>query len=71
MPAPRFPMQADWDLPRLLGYFGSYSATKRCREATGTDPVAALADAFEAGWGDPAQPRRVSWPLFVHARRKP
>lgn len=67
---PAFDMHADWTLPRLLGYFGSYSATKRCREATGDDPVAAVADAFEAGWGAPAQVHRVSWPLFVHARRK-
>lgn len=68
---PGFGMDADWTLPRLLGYFGSYSATKRSREATGEDPVAALAAVFAAGWGDPSRTRRVSWPLFVHARRKP
>lgn len=68
---PRFELQADWPLERLLGYFGSYSATRRHREATGTDPVARLAGAFADGWGDPARTRRVSWPLFVHARRKP
>lgn len=67
---PRFDMHADWTLARLLGYFGSYSATKRCREATGADPVAALAQAFADAWGDPGQSHRVSWPLFVHARRK-
>lgn len=68
---PSFDLHADWTLARLLGYFGSYSATKRCREATGEDPVAALAQEFAAAWGDPGQARRVSWPLFVHARRKP
>ncbi|HVI58907.1 MAG TPA: class I SAM-dependent methyltransferase [Luteimonas sp.] len=69
--APALELEADWPLPRLLGYFASYSATKRCREATGVDPVAAHADAFAAAWGDPATARRVRWPLFVHARRKP
>ena len=68
---PGFVMRAEWTLPRLLGYFGSYSATKRCREATGGDPVAALADAFAQAWGDPSRARPVSWPLFVHVRRKP
>ena len=68
---PGFQMDAEWTLPRLLAYFGSYSATKRCREATGADPVAALADAFAEAWGDPSHARRVSWPLFVHARRRP
>ena len=67
---PGFEMQADWSLARLLGYFGSYSATRRCREATGADPVAALAGDFAAAWGDPARTQRVSWPLFIHARRK-
>ena len=68
---PGLAMRAEWPLARLLGYFGSYSATKRCREATGTDPVAALAAEFAAAWGDPGQPRPLEWPLFVHARRKP
>ena len=66
-----FELAADWPLPRLLAYFASYSATTRCRDATGHDPVAACAQEFAAGWGDPATARRVRWPLFVHARRKP
>jgi SAM-dependent methyltransferase len=68
--APAFELTAQWTLPRLLGYFASYSARKRCREATGRDPVAAHAPAFAAAWGDPEQPCPVHWPLFVHARRK-
>ena len=67
---PGFDMQADWTLDRLLGYLGSYSATQRCREATGADPVAAAAGAFARAWGDPGRTQRFSWPLFVHARRK-
>jgi SAM-dependent methyltransferase len=67
---PAFELRAQWTLPRLLGYFASYSASKRCREATGNDPVAAHAPALTAAWGDPDVPREVRWPLFVHARRK-
>jgi SAM-dependent methyltransferase len=69
--APQFALHAEWTLPRLLGYFASYSASKRCREATGRDPVAAHADAFAAAWGDPLVARPLRWPLFLHARRKP
>jgi Methylase involved in ubiquinone/menaquinone biosynthesis len=68
--APAFELQAQWTLPRLLGYFSSYSASKRCRDATGRDPVAAHAPAFAAAWGDPQVARPVRWPMFVHARRQ-
>jgi SAM-dependent methyltransferase len=68
--APVFDMAADWPLARLLGYFGSYSATRRHRDRTGEDPVARHADALAAAWGDPEAERRLRWPLFVHARRK-
>jgi SAM-dependent methyltransferase len=67
---PAFELRAQWTLPRLLGYFASYSASKRCREATGNDPVAAHAPALAAAWGDPDALCEVRWPLFVHARRK-
>lgn len=67
---PPLEMTADWLLPRLLGYFSSYSAVKRCREATGADPVAAHTDVFAAAWGDRSATRRMRWPLFIHARRK-
>ena len=69
--APPFQLVAQWTLPRMLGYFSSYSASKRCREATGQDPVSAHAPAFAAAWGDPDAARTMRWPMFVHARRKP
>lgn len=69
--APALEMEAQWPLARLLGYFASYSATKRHREATGTDPVALHAGALAVAWGHPEALRRLRWPMFVHARRKP
>lgn len=69
--APKLELEADWPLARMLGYFSSYSATKRYREVRGTDPVAAYADAFAAACGDADATQRLRWPLFVHARRKP
>lgn len=71
VPAPAFAMTARWTLPRLLGYFASYSASRRYRERTGADPVAAHRPAFEAACPDPGTRLELRWPLFVHARRKP
>lgn len=70
VPPAYFALCACWTLPRLLGYFASYSASKRCRDATGRDPVAIHTPALAAAWGDPEIAHNVSWPLFVHARRK-
>ena len=70
LPVPAFELRAEWTLPRLLGYFSSYSATKAHRERTGEDPVALHTDALRAAWGEPGRARTVRWPLFVHARRK-
>ena len=71
MATPSFGLQVQWTLPRLLGYFSSYSAIRRCHDASGRDPVAVHAPAFAAAWGDPEIARPLSWPLFLHARRKP
>lgn len=68
-PAPAFAMTADWSLSQLLGYFASWSATGRYRQATGEDPVAGLAERLTPVWGDPAHPRTVTWPLAVRVGR--
>ena len=67
---PHLELTAQWTLPRMLGYFSSYSATKRYVDANGANPVSAHADAIRAAWGDPSTVRTLRWPLFVHARRK-
>jgi len=67
---PAFAMTAEWTLPRLLGYFSSYSATKQYSEANGRDPVALHAAEIGAAWGDPGTTQTLRWPLFVHARHK-
>ena len=67
---PVFELRAQWTLPRMLGYFSSYSATKRYIDAHGRDPVAAHAPAIARAWGDPDTTRTLRWPMFVHARRK-
>ncbi|MFN3586060.1 MAG: class I SAM-dependent methyltransferase [Moraxellaceae bacterium] len=64
-------MTADWTLPQLLGYLGTWSSTSRCRAATGADPLLPLAAALAPHWGDPEQRRTVRWPLPIRIGRRP
>jgi SAM-dependent methyltransferase len=63
------PMSADWTLPQLLGYIGTWSAVARYRTAAGRDPLAKLADRLLPLWGATDRIRRVEWPLSVRAGR--
>jgi hypothetical protein len=63
-------MTADWQLPELAGYLRTWSATTRCHEATGRDPVEALAPELEPLWGPADMARRVTWPLALRVGRR-
>lgn len=67
--APQLTLSADWDLAHFIGYQATWSATKRYRETTGIDPIPALAAAIAPLWGDPAQLRKISWPLALRVGR--
>ncbi len=71
LPAEAGWLEAEWSLQRFLRYLGSSSASARCLQASGDDPVARHAPALAAAWGDPSDLRQVQWPLFLHLRRKP
>lgn len=62
---PALEMTAEWRLADLLGYLGTWSAVKRCREATGRDPLAGVAGPLREAWGEPETPRPVRWPLHL------
>ncbi len=67
--APRFTIEASLDLPALLGYVGTWSATRRYLEARGEDPVPELGKALADSWGEPGAARPVRWPLVMRAGR--
>lgn len=69
--APPVHMETTWNLPQLLGYFRSWSATARYVVTHGSDPVAILAAELAPLWGDPEQPRAMAWPLSLRVGRKP
>lgn len=66
---PPLEMRAEWPLDHLLGYFGTWSAVNRCRRATGSDPLDALAAPLTAAWGDRTAPRTIRWPLHLRVGR--
>jgi len=66
--APPFAMAADWDLEHLLGYLGTWSATRRYQARHGADPREQIGAELSAAWGA-VERRRLRWPLLVRAGR--
>jgi SAM-dependent methyltransferase len=69
VPTPVFTMTFDWSLDHLLGYLETWSAVKAFRQGTGNDPLALVDVELRTAWGDPAETKRVSWPLVLRAGR--
>lgn len=65
LPRRVFRMQMTWTLAELVSGFRTWSAALRYKEDRGVDPLDVLADEFRAAWGDPEQPRRVTWPVYL------
>ena len=68
---PKFQMQANWSLHHLLGYLGTWSATKNFIGANGFDPVTSLANELAKLWGNPVMMRKIDWPLNVRVGTVP
>jgi len=62
---PAFTMETHWSLDQLLGYLRTWSAVRRYREARGSDPVTATAEALLPLWGEPGTIRTIRWPMPV------
>jgi SAM-dependent methyltransferase len=70
LPVPSFEMQAHWTLEQLLGYVGTWSATQRCREVLGSDPVAKLREQLARHWGEAGTVRSITWPVSLRVGRR-
>lgn len=67
--APEFSMRAEWSLDQLMGYYSTWSGTKRYAEAKGENPLLELRMELEALWGAAELKREVKWPLALHLGR--
>lgn len=66
---PQFEIKMRWTLEKLLGYFSSWSGTKRYTEAQGKSPLPQLEAEMLAVWGDPGVAREVRWPITLRVGR--
>jgi len=66
---PQFSMSEDWHVDQALGYFRTWSASKRYQLEHKRDPVSRHEAALRHAWGDARRP--ISWPLTVKAGRRP
>lgn len=64
---PAFEMAMAWTADQALGYFRTWSASRRFQQARGSDPFAALEGPLREAWGDGL--RHMRWPLTVKAAR--
>lgn len=62
---PRFEIVKSFDLPGLLGYLSTWSATRNAREAGRTDILEQFATDLTELWGDPGTQRPVRWPISL------
>jgi SAM-dependent methyltransferase len=67
MAAPDFEIEHLWDAAQLMAYLDTWSATMEYRNKMGSDPREIVWSDFHQAWGDPAEVRRVTWPLTVVA----
>ncbi len=60
-------MAANWCVDDMLGYLGTWSASRRFERAHGRDPVDEIEAELRKAWG--AQQQHVAWPLTIRASR--
>jgi SAM-dependent methyltransferase len=68
LPAPAFEMSVNWSADDMLGYFHTWSATRRYMRERKTDPAAGIEADLRQAWGQGR--RRVRWPLVLRLSRK-
>ena len=66
--SPRFDLEVDWSMEQLLGYFASWSATARYRQAKRIDPIPELRSVLSPHFTQATI--RVRWPLSLRVGRK-
>jgi SAM-dependent methyltransferase len=66
---PPFRLEKRWDLPALIGYLRTWSATQRYEKAEGRDPLLLIRDELAAAWGAPERVRSMRWDLDLRVGR--
>lgn len=67
--APPFRTDMRWNMEDLLGYFETWSASVKYREANGVRPTGLIEGELARAWGDPAQKKDLHFPLYMRLGR--
>jgi SAM-dependent methyltransferase len=70
VPFPDLVLEKRWDLSDVIGYLGTWSATKRYQAARGEDPLLRIREELAAAWGAPQTVRGFRWDLDLKVGRK-
>jgi ubiquinone/menaquinone biosynthesis C-methylase UbiE len=67
--SPSFDLKKTWDLPRLVAYMRTWSASQRYEKQSGRNLIDSVQDELVRAWGDPSLPREVCWELHMRVGR--
>ena len=68
--APAFAIETGWNLPRVLHYLSTWSATQHYIAEHDHNPLDSLEQQLRPRWGAPEKIRAVRWPIFLLAGNK-
>lgn len=71
VPMPQLEIVDSWDLGQVLGYVGTWSASRRATEAGAEHLLRDFEAELTRAWGPPERTRRISWPLYLRAYTVP
>ena len=66
---PPFEIRTEWSQADLLGYLGTWSATRAYMKAKGVDPLTEFGHSLAALWPDPEMKKTLRWPLHLRVGR--
>ena len=67
---PVFAMITEWTLHDLIGYLGTWSASKYYVKAEGKDPLLLIVEQLEQAWGNVNKRYNMNWPLQLRVGSK-
>ena len=67
---PEFAMQSQWSLSDLMGYLGTWSASRYYMTERDSDPLDIIRQELQQVWGDNNVVRRIDWPLCLRIGKK-
>ena len=67
--APRFTITVDWNLPQLMAFIETWSATQKLISEQGTGFLEQAIQKIAESWGDPGTLRQVNMPIALKCGR--